>query len=254
MEKGKRQQRRRDEDAVFNRMLIGLAAAVAAELFVFLLRQAYVDMAFGVDLALALNRVFSVFRFLGPVLIAGGIVWLAVSLRQGRSPLIPAIVAGVSAALWVISTLLYYFFDTGLQALIVIPPVAAVLILIWFLYQRVFFFTALISGCGLAALWLCREYYGAHPARIRIIFGAGLLLLGLAMLLTVKLKNGGGKLGSLRLLPEGSSYPMIYVTCALTAVTMALSLILGATAAFYLLFVLAGWLFVQAVYFTVKLM
>ena len=128
------------------------------------------------------------------------------------------------------------------------------LILIWFLYQRVFFFTALISGCGLAALWLCREYYGAHPARIRIIFGAGLLLLGLAALLTVKLKNGGGKLGSLRLLPEGSSYPVIYVTCALTAVTMALSLILGATAAFYLLFVLAGWLFVQAVYFTVKLM
>ena len=35
---------------------------------------------------------------------------------------------------------------------------------------------------------------------------------------------------------------------------LALTLILGGTAAYYLLFILVGWLFVTAVYYIVKLM
>ncbi len=254
MDKGKRERRRSDEDAVFNRMLIWLAIALAVELLIFLLRRLYVDMAFGVDLVLVLNGFFSVFSFLGLALTAAGVVWLAVSARQGRLLTLPAAVTGAVAVLWVISVLLYYFFDTGLQVLLYLPPAAAVLILIWFLYQRIFFFSALVTGCGAAALWLCRLYYDGHPARVRIIFAVGFVLLGLAMLAAVKVKSAGGKIGPVRVLPSDSLYPVFYLTCAVTAVTMALALLLGAAAAFYLMFVLIGWLFVQAVYFTVKLM
>ncbi len=254
MDKGKREQRRSDEDAVFNRMLICLAAAVAAELLILLLRRVYVEMSLGADVALALAAVFSVLRFAGLILVAGGVIWLVYSLRTGRSRLGPTILITVSAAVWVIAVLLYYFFDTGASVLIYLPLAAAVLVLIWFLYQRIFFFSALITGCAAAALWLCRLYYDGHPVRVRIIFAAGFVLLGLAMLLAVKVRSAGGKLGSLRVLPSDSPYPMLYLTCAVTAVLMALALLLGATAAFYLMFGLVAWLFVQAVYFTVKLM
>ncbi len=254
MEKGKREQRRTEEDALFNQMLIWLAVAVVLELIILLLKKAYVDMAFGTDLALAMMYFFQVFRYVGLVLIVGGVVWLILNLRGHRSHFAPAILIAASAVLWVISVLLYYGFDRGASILAYLPPAAAVLILIWFLYQRIFFFSALVTGCGAAALWLCRLYYDGHPVRVRIIFAAGFVLLGLAMLLAVKVKSSGGKVGPLRVLPEGAPYPVFYLTCAITAVLMALALLLGSAAAFYLMFVLIGWLFVQAVYFTVKLM
>ena len=56
------------------------------------------------------------------------------------------------------------------------------------------------------------------------------------------------------LIPKESNFALLYATCALVAVLLALTLILGGTIAYYLMFVLAGWLFIMAVYYIVKLM
>lgn len=253
-EKGKRQQRHNEEDAAFNRMLIWLAGAVVAELIVFLLRKMYVDMVFGVDLAWGMSRFFAVYRFAGVALTAAAVIWLVFSVRDKRSWLAPVICAGVAAGLWVVSVVLYQLFDRGVGVLMMLPPAAGVLIMIWFLYQRTFFVSAGITGCGLGALWLCRQYHEDHFAQVVAFFVVGWVLLALAALLAKRLSDSDGNLGSLRLMPVGSLYPVIYLTCLITAAVMLLALLLGATAAFYLLFVLAAWLFVQAVFFTVKLM
>ena len=47
---------------------------------------------------------------------------------------------------------------------------------------------------------------------------------------------------------------MIYLTCAIVAAAVAAALVLGTAAAYYLMFALVAWLFIMAVYYTVKLM
>ena len=57
-----------------------------------------------------------------------------------------------------------------------------------------------------------------------------------------------------RLVPKDSNFPLLYVTCGLTALLLALTLVFGSTAASYRLCCLVGWLFITAVYYIVKLM
>lgn len=61
-------------------------------------------------------------------------------------------------------------------------------------------------------------------------------------------------MGAVRVLPAGTSYLSIYLTCAVVAVALLAALLIGVTSAIYIIFVLAGWLFCLAVYYTVKLM
>ena len=88
---------------------------------------------------------------------------------------------------------------------------------------------------------------------IKSIVG-GVVVLALAAALAFQLRKTDGKLGSLRVLPPESNYFMTWLTCAVTSAVMVLALVLGISASQYLLYVLAGWLFAQAVYFTVKMM
>lgn len=250
----KTQQRRKEEDAAFGRMLLWLAGAVILELVVLLLKRIYVDFWLDVDAAYGLSIFFRVFQFAGAVLTAAAAVWLVFCRRKGKKIVLPLICTIAVASLWIIAVLAYRFYDVGMRVLMALPAVAAVLILIYFLYQRTFFVTSAITGGGIAALWLYRGYYANHPARVLVCFVIGWVLLAAAAALAWKLSKTGGKLGSLQIMPERSMYGAVYLTCALTAVAMALALLLGAAAAFYLLFVLLAWLFGQAVFFTVKLM
>lgn len=254
MEKGKREQRQKNEDAVFNRMLLWLAGAIVAELVIVLLKRMYVDLWLGVDVAVVLLGFFRVFRVAGLVLTVAAAAWLVVSARGGKPMLKPGIAIIVLASLWIIAVLALALFAAGFRILMVFPAIAGVLILIWFLYQRTFFVTSVLTGGGLAALWLYRQYYVNHPTVITACFIGGFVLLIAAALLAKKLGGSGGKLGNVQILSENAVYSIIYLTCVVTAAVMLLTMLLGAAAAFYLLFVLLAWLFVQAVYFTVKLM
>lgn len=252
-EKGK-SQRQREEDAAFNRMLLWLAGAVAVELLILLLKRIYVDFWPDVEAAYALGEFFRVFRIVGAVLTAAGAVWLVILLRQKKRWRTAAALTGAVAGLWVVSLLAYQLYELGIRILMVLPGAAAVLILIFFLYQRVFFVNAALTGGGIAALWLFRAYHASHPAAVLICFMIGWAALAAAAALAWKLNRTDGRLGPIRFMPAGSTYRAVYLTCGLTAAAMALSLLLGEMAAFYLLFVLVAWLFGQAVYFTVKLM
>ena len=253
-DKGKREQRHTKEDAEFNRMLLWLVGAVVVELVIVLFKRIYVNMLLGAAGAMVLNYFFKIFSILGAVLAVGCIVWAVLNHRKGKGAALPLAVAGGAALLWVVSLFAYVLFDVGLSIVMVLPAVAAVLIVIFFLYQRVFFFNAMLAGGGLVALWLYRQYYSDHPTMITMMFVAGFVVLAAAAVLAFLLRGGDGKLGGVRVLPADTGYWITWITCVITAAAMALALGLGMTAAFYLLFVLVAWLFVQAVFFTVKLM
>lgn len=253
-DKGKRARRQNEDDKVFNRMLLWLAAAVAVELLLLLLQKAYVEILFDPMIAKGLLAFFTFFSVAGLVLLAACAAWAFLFARQGKPILLPAILAGVSAVLWAVSMVCRLVYPDGVRILMLFPAGAAVLIIIFFLYQRPFFYNAALTCGGLLAVWLHKQYYMNHPRLITACIVAGVAVLALAAALAFVLRKNDGVLGRFRVLPPGSNYFMTWLTCAVTAAVMVLCLALGAAAGQYLLYVLAGWLFAQAVFFTVKMM
>lgn len=252
--KGKRELRNKEEDIVFNRMLLWLVGAVLVELLILLMRKLYVEMIFGPELASALFGFFQVFSIVGAVLMVSMAVWSVINLRNGKSAVLSVSLAGAAALLWVISLVLYFLFDDGVQILMLLPAAGAVLILIFFLYQRSFFYNALLTAGGMLALWLHGKYYMDHPNLIRVCIVAGVVVLAAAAALAFQLRKSDGKLAGIRILPVESNYTMTWITCGVTALVMVLALILGVGLSQPLLYVLVGWLFAQSVFFTVKMM
>ena len=253
-EKGKRAQRQSEDDKVFNRMLLWLAGAVVVELLLLLLQKVYVEMIFDGVVAYGLSQVFRVFSIAGAVIVVACAVWGVMNQRSGKSLTLPVIIAGVAGVLWVISLLSYFLYPEGVRILMMLPAAAAVLIIIFFLYQRPFFFNAMLTGGGLIALWFHKQYYMTHPRFITACIVAGVVVLAAAAALALQLRKTDGKLGSFRVVPVESNYLMTFLTCAVTAVAMILGLILGVSMSQYLMYVLVGWLFAQAVFFTVKML
>lgn len=254
LEKGKHEQRHEQEDATFNRMLLWLLGAVVVELFILLVKQVYVNFIVGVTVVNVLWNFFHIFTFLGAVLTVAGIVWTVLSYRKGTSAVVPCICTAAVAGLWVLSGLGYFLYETGMNIMMILPAMAAVLIVVYFLYQRVFFLNTLITAGGLLVLWLHRQYYMEHPTMLRVFFAVGFVLLAAGLVLSFLLYRGGGKLGGLRVMPADTSYLMTWITCGVTALALVLALALGTAVGFYLLFVLVAWEFVQAVFYTVRLM
>ena len=253
-DKGKREQRHQQEDAAFNHMLLWLAGAVVVELFFLLVKKLYVDLSAGLEGYVAMENFFRVFSFLGAALTAAGIVWVVLRFRKGKHVILPCVCVVVVAALWVMSVLTYFLFDLGLDIMILLPAVGAVLVVVYFLYQRVFFLNAMLTASGLLVLWLHRQHYWGHPTVIRLLFAAEFVLLVAGIALGFRLRRNDGKLGRLQVLPPDTNYLMTWTTCEVTAAALVLALVLGTEAGLYLLFALVAWVFVQAVFYTVQLM
>ena len=254
IDKNKREQRHEQEDATFNKMLLWLVGAVAVELFILLTKKVYLELIAGVAVAAALHMFFRVFSFLGAALTAAGIVWAVLSFRKGKSVTVPCSCAAVAAGLWVLAALSYFLYDFGMSIVMLLPAVGAALILVYFLYQRIFFLNALLTAGGLLVLWLHRQYFTNHPTVIRLFFAAEFALLAAGLVLSLLFFRSGGKLGSLQVMPPDTVYLMTWITCGVTALALGLTLALGAAVGFYLLFGLVAWVFIQAVFYTVQLM
>lgn len=256
----RQQTRHAEEDAIFNRMLIWLAGAVVAEVLLIFVKKFYcMEMQLSSDLSLAIAQAmrgfFSVFQILGLVVVVAAGAWLYSMVKKGDTSrkLITVIVLAAAGFLWLISFMGYWFYDVGMEVLTYLPPAAAVLILVYFLYQRTFFYSALLTAGGMVSLWILHEH-GNTSLAIKVGLILALIILVAAAGATWYMEKNDGKFRGKRLLPVGTIYPVIYVSCAVNAVALLLGLILGAGASIYLFFALAAWLFGQAVFFTVKLM
>ena len=255
-DQAKRQQRRNEEDAVFNRMLLWLVGAVLAEALVLVVKRLYVDFKateLGISIAAGLMNFFHVFTFVGLALTVLGVIW-CLSVRKKQKGLRLAVGCTVALGfLWVVALLCWRLYDTGVKLLVALPIAAAVLILIWFLYQKAFFCSAVITACGLALRGVFRPHGGSRSVGFTVVFVVGWLLLIAAAVAVWKVWKNGGHLGRLSI--QGTfAYVSLWITCAVVAAALLLAFLLGAAVTYYLLYVLIGWLFCLAVFFTVKML
>jgi len=262
-EQDKRVQRRKQEDAAFNKMLLWLAGCVALEALTLLLRQVYIyhsTSKFGIGLAYALSSFFLVFRFAGAAVSVGCAVWLGLWFkngRRGKALAAPAACTGAALWLWAVSVLcanMDFAYSAGMGMLCMLPVVVGVLAAIFFLYQREFFFNAVLGAVGISALWVFRHIYSNHPRMTWCGFAVVWVGLALAAWAAFQLNRKGGLAFGVRVLPAKTNYLLVYLTCAVCALALIAALIAGVAAAYYIMFAVIGWLFCLAVYYTVKLM
>lgn len=257
-ENGKRLQRQKQEDAAYHNLLLWLAGMVCLELVALLVKRVYINFRatdFGIALAVGLNSFFQVFRFAGAALFVAGCIWVVRSVRRGTKWTRPLVCTGAVLWVWLISLLGYGLNATGVNFLCAVPVAVAVACAIYFLYQREFFFCVCLGAVGMAAIWVAHNIYVNHPRMTWCGIVAVCVIMAAAAVLTHKVAGKDGMLGKVRLVPGKAIYAPVYLTCAVVALAVVLAMLLNvATVGYYALFVLAGWLFCLAVYYTVKLM
>lgn len=258
LNKQERKEKQSKEDRVLNRVLLWFGGAVILEFLVLILNRFYVNFdASGTELAYGIAQFLRALIWVSLVGAVGCAAWALVKKRKGGKLFWPVLLGTVCLVLMLCSLVAVVWKDIGVQFLCLGVPVAAVLALIYYLYQREFFLLALLGGVGLFALWSYRKLLMEHPRMTYCIFAmAGLVTVAFAVAAFL-LQRGKGRLPGkrgLRVLPAKANYALLYVGCAVNACTLIAALALGLTAAYVALFAVVAWLFAAAIYYTVRLM
>ena len=250
-EKEKRQQRVHAEDAVFNRMLLWLIGAVIAEAVALFVKRIYTSPGINADISNVVDLIIFVFSYVGVLLTVLCVIWCVLAIRKGKTLRVPIGCTAIAAFIWFLTGIISRFGIYGVGIITIAPIVAIILILIYFLYHRAFFVNSIVTACGMLALWGVRNF-GRTSMAVAVIFG----WIGLAAIIVLSLyiKKNSGYLGKCKLVSDSKCYPVFWISCGVVFALTLLGFILGAGFAYYLIFVLVGWLFCLAVYYTVKLM
>lgn len=167
----------------------------------------------------------------------------------------------VTAVIFVCMLFISYFGARAIKPLYIILPAVAVYYLIFHSYPREFFIVSL--DCGLAATLLLvvrRAFSSTNFVSFAYIsVAAALVLAGAQVILLSKIRQRGGITGLIdgkteKLFTAPHAYPMMFASAAVLLILVALGAFLGAQIAYYMIFVSIGYLFVTAVYYTVKMM
>lgn len=254
--KEKQAQRERQEDEILNKVLWWIVGSVILEALLLLLNRIYVNYTVSeFELAYALRGVFQVLAIVLPIcFVVLAALWLA-ARKTGKLVKLTGIVALIVLILAVCAVVVRIFDVSGVKFLYIAVPVVAVLALIYYLYQREFFFSAVLSALGLLGIKVLPRMSGGSVMGYAYAVALAVILVAAAVLFRVMQKNQGvltvkGK--PVQMLSKSANYALLYVTCALVAVVSIAAVILGALALLY--GVLVAWLLILAVYYTVRLM
>ncbi len=252
-------ERRAKEDKAFFTMVIAFVVALAIEFALITLYRRYaagenyrpllrtIMWAFlGVTALCGIGFIYSAatkkFRYLKPLLAAGAVFFgCAVILR--------------------LTNIMGYWSVTVLQVSCTVVPVAVLLYLVFLIYQVEFFMSALFGALGIFTMWFTRKvFYISYYKRFYVMAGVAALLVVLAALTYYAMKNKGyiGK-GDFRLRVFGpkTSYKSLYTTYGVTLGLFLIYLIvenLLYPMIIPIIIAFAAYVFVTAIYYTIKLM
>ena len=250
-------ERERQEDIIFNKMLQWLVAAVIAEVVMLLLNRFYIHARAGeLGAVPALKTLLTVFPVIGVVAFVACLFWRAQVRRNGKSGDLPLVLGSTLLGIGVCGFLLRLFGVTGSSVVLAIVPAIAVLILIYYLYQKEFFGCALIGALSILGLWVYRIVGANSTYFLCLILTVVVAAVGVA--LSLRLKKTGGVLTvkgkPISLLTEDAAYPAFYISVVVGLLLLLAPLALGAAVAYYSIWVIIAGLFILAVFFTSKLM
>lgn len=256
----KKTQKRKQEDEALQKAIYWIVGAVVLELALLLLNRYYIDYkAAEIGLMLGIHSALGVLSVAFPLCCAAALVAWARKRKAGKAAGVPAALAAVAAILSVCVIVLRFFSGgRAVQMLYIAVPAAAVLAIIYYLYQREFFVNAVLCAAGLLGLWMSQR------AASHAVLVYGYLVVLAAVLVAVvlacrKMSRTGGVLTlggkECQIFPKNANYVLSYVTCGVVTVDVIASLALAAVLAPMALYgVLVAWLLVMAVYYTVGLM
>lgn len=255
MDRNEREARRHQEDRALNKALIWVGVAIVLEFLLVLVNRYYINYNTSTE---SINRVLAIqaalvgLRWVSLVALVVCVVWMLVQLSKNGNAVLPGVLAIAAGGLLLCSHVILNFRDTGLRMMFWMVPAWAALALVYYLYQREFFFSAVISGLGLLGLWFVRHASPLGLYTILVVVVLVLLTLGLFLL---KKKNGLFQLGKgkARLLPAEANYSLIFLSFVVSLVVIALAAFVGGSMAYYLLYAMVAWLFALLVYYTVKM-
>lgn len=245
-------QRAKQEDVVLNKVLWWIVGAVVLEVLLLLLNKVYANYTVEqIELAKSLRDVFSVLMIALPICFVVLLIWAVAARKSGKFTRL----AGVMLALAVCAVVIRVFDESGIRLLYVAVPAVAVLALIYYLYQREFFFAAVLSALGLLGVKVVPYHFGFPAIAYGYAVVLGVALVGAVVVFRV-MQAAGGKLrlkgNWVEVLPKSANYALLYVTCGVVAAVVIAALLLGGLAVLY--GVLVAWLLILAVYYTVRLM
>lgn len=259
MDKKQREARRHQEDVALQRGLLWVAGAVVLEVLLVLLNRFYVDYPLSdssIQTFLTLHEVLLVVRMVVPAVAVLALLWTVWQVKRKKPYVLQLALTAALAAVSVCVHVAVKFRGAGMSMLYWLVIAWAVLAMVFYIYQREFFLGASACGMSVLALWFVR--YGAAGRLEAILLTAAILVVGLFALW---LKKNDGVLGGkaegkaeIRFLPKDSSYGVLLVTCLASLAAVAVAMLTGGTAAYYLVYVMIAWLFALFVYYTVKLM
>lgn len=255
MDRNEREARRHQEDRALNKALIWVGVAIVLEFLLVLVNRYYINYNTSTE---SINRVLAIqaalvgLRWVSLAALVVCVVWMLVQLSKNGNAVLPGVLAIAAGGLLLCSHVILNFRDTGLRMMFWMVPAWAALALVYYLYQREFFFSALISGLGLLGLWFVRHASPLGLYTILVVVVLVLLTLGLFLL---KKKDGLFQLGKgkARLLPAEANYSLIFLSFVVSLVVIALAAFVGGSMAYYLLYAMVAWLFALLVYYTVKM-
>lgn len=256
MKKEERIAKKQREDQALNRVLWWFGGAVVLEFFLLLLNRFYLDFDYrGVNVAQNIARSLRILAWVSlAATLVFGLFWI-LRRKQGKKSLLLGGCTLAALALFVCALIASAWPEVGISFLYVAVPVAAVLALIYYLYQREFFLVAVQGGGALFALWAYRSrlLYDNTSVVYAIFAAVGVATLAMVVF-HILLQRGSGKLGKRRVLPKRANYALLYAASGVTVAALLAALLLGTTAAYVAMIGVVAWLFGVAVYYTIRLM
>ena len=196
---------------------------------------------------------------LSVLLVIAGVIWEYTSIKKGidtRYKMFTGRSVAVGAAMLAVCAFCGAQFNIeGIKAMYVFVPAAAVLMLIYMIYSIDFFAIAAVSAAGGALMWIMSRSGRGYLALTATVVSLALLLLFVLLVLYVRKRGGTIEIGGKRLInAKNANYPLLFFTAGITAACAIVAYLTSATVAYYLIFVMFAYLFIMAVYYTVKLM
>ena len=223
-----------------------------AELYLLLIHKCYIYGTLDQVLSWHGYLQLSVWLGLAAAVLGGVLVYVCRKTRgwkRAAAWMLLELGAFVAVTGWLVSR----YYASPITLLAVAVPAAALMAMLWYLYDRECAWGLIVLGLDLAVLWICRKGMGNFLWEKRVLVGAVIFLICLAVLafLTAKLAKSRGMLGKLRLLGENFDTMPIYAACGVSAVTTVLALV-SSVAAYYCIYIVAVLLFALAVYYAIR--
>jgi len=250
-----------ENELITNRIL---AVFISALVGVLLLMLAYQLVADAQTAVIALNTI-EVLGYVGAIAVVFGVVKEILDRKKhtkNNRILFNGITIAFYAVLLSLScfSIVYLNFISVIKFLYVVLPSLAVLYLILLIYQREFFYLSLMSSAMSALFWILSQINAngnADSLQSFLLIAAAIINVAAALLFLLLMKGSGSlSLGKkkINILPSQNGASILILTAVILAISAVVGLFIGAIYLPYISYALLSYIFVMAVYYTVKLM